>query len=111
MTLWCVFYEGTEEASPITYEVHEEAFPVQITRGTVHVLKKLIQAKKPKNIDARHFQLWKWNQPGNNYRIRAGELDSSNMLNPMTKITSIFGDDPPKDECIHFIIKVPELGK
>ena len=93
-------------------EKYEQPFPVRINIGkTVGELKNLIKAKKQPEFDhiaPDHLELWKWNQPGD---AEAVELDSSKMLNPVTKITNIFGDDPPKDKCIHIIIKAPKLGK
>jgi len=67
---------------------------VRINRGnTVSELKKLSKARDPhgfRDISANCLQLWKWNQPGDADRFKAVELDSSNVLNPMKKITSIF---------------------
>ena len=96
-------------------EKDEQPFSVRVNGGnTVDKLKKLIKEVKPnrlKDIHAHHLQLWKWNQPGDADRVEAVGLDSSNMLNPMIKMTRVFGDDFPKEEFIHIIIKIPMLGK
>ena len=85
-------------------------FPVKVKEGDmVGDLKDLIKEKlKPEldNIAASRLKLFKWNQLGDI------DLDSTNVLNPIEKVKNIFfGNDSPKKNCIHIIIKVPEPGK
>jgi len=89
-----------------------EPFPVKIDGGdAVGVLKKLIRAENPndlEHIDPVHLKLWKWNQPGS---VEGLDLGSSNALNPMETIEEIFENDPPQRKCVHIVIQVPAHGK
>ena len=105
MSLFCLIFG----------EKDEKAFLVRVNRGnTVDKLKRLIKAENSvdfRDVDASCLMLWKWNQPGDAGRVNAVGLDSSNVLNPMTKMTSVFEDDSPQQDCIHIIIKIPECGR
>ncbi|KAF8415559.1 hypothetical protein EV426DRAFT_57687 [Tirmania nivea] len=104
VSLFCIVH-GEQDAAP---------FPVRVNGGnTIGELKDIIKEKNPndfRHIDARHLKLWKWNQPADADRVSDLDLDSGKVLNPMKKISNIFGDDLPKEECIHIIIKAPEAA-
>ena len=105
VSLFCIVH-GEQDATPFSIRVSGE--------NTVDELKKFIKLEKQPEFDliaADRLKLWKWNQPASASMVKDVDLDSSKVLNPMTKISNVFRDDSPKEECVHIIVKAPEPDK
>ena len=79
---------------------------------TIDTLKDLIWEKRPGCLtDSRavDLKLWKWNKPSR--QVMDVNLNSNESLDPMETINDVFEKDPPKNKCIHIVIKGPEKGE
>ena len=71
-------------------------------------LQHLILEENPsgfRDIGARDIKLRKWNKSTGGVKdLDLNNRNVLNPLNPMKKITCVFKDDLPKDECIHITV-------